>query len=60
MTPYELHYNDDGEVARWDGQPDADGPDGVSSIRLLPDVVDRCMCARCTLTDPNGMLLARR
>ena len=42
----------------WDGKMDSDGPDGVSSVQLLPESVERCTCPRCMLAPPTGVLLS--
>ena len=42
----------------WDGEMDSDGPDGVSSVQLLSESGERCMCPRCMLASPTGVLLA--
>ena len=42
----------------WDGEMDSDGPDGVSSVQLLSESVERCTCPRCMLAPPTGVLLS--
>ena len=55
---YLLHYDVDGEDFAWDGEGDDEGPNGVSSVQLLSESVERCTCLRCTLTSPTGVLLS--
>ena len=55
---YLLHCDVDGADFAWDGEMDSDGPDGVSSVQLLSESVERCMCPRCMLASPTGVLLA--
>ena len=50
---YLVHW-DDGVTHKWDGEPDCDGPDGQSTVQLLEETVQSCMCARCLLTGPAG------
>ena len=50
---YLVHW-DDGVRHHWDGEPDSLGPDGQSSVQLLRESRQRCICMRCVLTDPTG------
>ena len=58
VCKYLLHYDVDGEDFAWDGKADDEGPNGVPSVQLLSDRVERCTCKRCMLASPTGVQLS--